>query len=119
MSVPTRTITDAARPRAFHGASPRLLGWWRARGIDVAGFVTEEGVCAERAPGDAAWTLRMRLSPWSQVGAALTDEALEIEWQAGTVALAIAQRDWAPGCHVRARVRLADAELRATLLQPR
>jgi hypothetical protein len=96
----------------------RLPAIGGGRVIEVAGRITEEGVCAERLPRDAQWTVRARLSPWAESGGMPTREPLEIVHRAPTAALQALQRAWPPGADVRVRVRLSGASLRAELVRP-
>ena len=96
-------------------------GWrgMRGRVIEVVGFVAEEGVCGECVRPDGPWTIRARLTPWSQRGCALTREPLEIVHEGGRDALVELQRRWPPGQRVRARVSPYPSSLAARLFAPR
>lgn len=96
----------------------RWLRWRRAtRWIEteVIGRLSDEGVCGERLPPSAEWTIRARLVFWATPGCAPTPEPLEIVHRGSLEELHAMQRRWVPGCEVRVRVRLRsngrDAEL--------
>jgi hypothetical protein len=91
----------------------------RFRGMDVVGRIADEGVCGECVGADGRWTIRARLTPWSQVGCAPTFEPLEIVHEGSRDALVELQRRWLPGREVRLRVRPEAVALRARLVAPR
>jgi hypothetical protein len=91
----------------------------RFRAVEVVGRIAEEGVCGECVGTDGRWTIRARLTPWSQVGCAPTIEPLEILHEGSRDALVELQQRWSPGREVRLRVRPEAASLRARLVAPR
>jgi hypothetical protein len=97
------------------------MSWrvWRGgerRAIEIVGRVMTEGVCGECEQRGAQWTMRVRLSPWSQCGCAPTLEPLEILHEGDVDALLDWQRAWPPGLEVRARVRPGPVPMTARLV---
>lgn len=95
---------------------PGLLPVLRSH-FAVSGRLAPEGVCGEREGAGPGWTIRLRLTPWAEVGCAPSAEPLEIQLQGSRARLLELQRRCVPGSEVRALVRPGERPLKAELVR--
>ncbi|TCZ87621.1 hypothetical protein [Lysobacter sp. N42] len=99
--------------RRLQGLLARILPLWRP--VTVQGRVAWPGACADRASGEAHWTVRVTLLD-ACIGRARLGEPLELHWRCAPEQLHALLVALSPDATLTARIRLdRGARMRARL----